>query len=123
MYRLYVEDICLCIGSLAECDKYIKKNLCSGYYLVKVKGDDNMRKQVMKFWQLDELGEDKFESLLVFGYLTFEDYGTQSTIYYDVNNDCLPVNENIIKNGSKNLCGSYFYGTKDQYLRFLSYKL
>lgn len=123
MYRLYVEDILLFIGSLGDCDKYIKKNLCSGYYLVKVKGDDNMRKQVMKFWQLDELGEDKFESLLVLGYLTFEDYGTQSTIYYDVNNDCLPVNENIIKNGSKNLCGSYFYGTKDQYLRFLSYKL
>ena len=123
MYRLYVEDILLFIGSLGDCDNYIKKNLCSGYYLVKVKGDDNMRKQVMKFWQLDELGEDKFESLLVLGYLTFEDYGTQSTIYYDVNNNCLPVNENIIKNGSKNLCGSYFYGTKDQYLRFLSYKL
>lgn len=123
MYRLYVEDILLFIGSLVDCDNYIKKNLCSGYYLVKVKGDDNMRKQVMKFWQLDELGEDKFESLLVLGYLTFEDYGTQSAIYYDVNNDCLPVNENIIKNGSKNLCGSYFYGTKDQYLRFLSYKL
>lgn len=123
MYRLYVEDILLFIGSLGDCDNYIKKNLYSGYYLVKVKGDDNMRKQVMKFWQLDELGEDKFESLLVLGYLTFEDYGTQSTIYYDVNNDCLSVNENIIKNGSKNLCGSYFYGTKDQYLRFLSYKL
>lgn len=123
MYRLYVEDILLFIGSLGDCDKYIKKNLCTGYYLVKEKGVMFMKKQVMKFWKLDELAEDKFESLLVLGYLTFEDYGTQSTIYYDVNNDCLPVNENIIKNGSKNLCGSYFYGTKDQYLRFLSYKL
>lgn len=123
MYKLYVEDICLCIGSLADCDRYIKKNLCTGYYLVKTKGADIMRKQVQKFWKLDELGEDKFESLLVLGYLTFEDYYIQSTIYYDDNNDCLPVNKNIIKNGSRNLYGSYFYGTKDQYMRFLSYKL
>ena len=121
MYKLYVEDICLCIGSLDECNKYIKKNLCTGYYIVK--GVDIMRKQVMKFWKLNELAEDKFESLLVLGYLTFEDYGTQSTIYYDNNNDCIPVNVEIVKNGSKNLCGSYFYGTKDQYTRFLSYKL
>lgn len=118
MYRLYVEDICLCIGSLSDCDKYIRKNLCSGYYIVK--GDDSMKKQqVMKFWKLDELSEDKFESLLVLGYLTFEDYGVQSTIYFDINNDDLPVNTNIVKNGAKNLTGSYFYGTKDQYLYFL----
>lgn len=120
MYRLYVEDILLFIGSLSDCDKYIRKNLCTGYYLIK--GDDVM-KQVMKFWRLDELTEDKFESLLVLGYLTFEDYGIETTIYYDNNNDCLPVNIEIVKNGSKNLCGSYFYGTKDQYMRFLSYKL
>lgn len=121
MYRLYVEDICLCIGSLAECDKYIKKNLCTGYYLVKVnKGVDKMRKQVMKFWRLkDWVDEDQFESLMVLGILTFEDNGTQSTIYFDINNDDLPVNTNIVKNGAKNLNGSYFYGTKDQYLYFL----
>lgn len=122
MYRLYVEDICLFIGNLDDCDKYIKKNLCTGYYLIK--GDDSMKKQqVMKFWKLDELSEDKFESLLVLGYLTFEDYGVQSTVYYDNNNDCIPVNIEIVKNGSKNLSGSYFYGTKDQYMRFLSFKL
>lgn len=120
MYRLYVEDICLCIGNLADCDRYIKKNLCTGYYLVKVnKGVDKMRKQVMKFWKLDELAEDKFESLLVLGYLTFEDYGVKTTVYYDNNNDCIPVNIEIVKNGAKNLTGSYFYGTKDQYLYFL----
>lgn len=123
MYKLYVEDICLCIGSLADCDKYIKKNLCSGYYLVKTKGEDYMKKQVMKFWKLDELAEDKLESLLVLGYLTFEDYGVETTVYYDNNNDYIPVNKNIIKNGARNLCGPYFYGTKDQYMRFLSYKL
>lgn len=122
MYRLYVEDILLFIGSLGDCDNYIKKNLCSGYYIIKVKGDDVM-KQVQKFWKLDDLSEDKFESLLVLGYLTFEDYGIETTIYYDNNNDCLPVNIEIVKNGSKNLSGSYFYGTKDQYMRFLSYKL
>ena len=121
MYRLYVEDILLFSGSLDDCDKYIKKNMCTGYYIVK--GADTMRKQVMKFWKLDDLGEDKFESLLVLGYLTFEDYGVQSTIYYDNNNDCIPVNVNIVKNGARNLYGSYFYGTKDQYMRFLSYKL
>nr|DAW77606.1 MAG TPA: hypothetical protein [Caudoviricetes sp.] len=121
MYKLYVEDICLFIGSLNDCDKYIKKNLCTGYYLIK--GDDAMKKQVQKFWKLDDLGEDKFESLLVLGYLTFEDYYVQSTIYYDDNNDCIPVNKKIIKNGARNLCGPYFYGTKDQYMRFLSYKL
>lgn len=122
MYRLYMEDICLCIGSLSDCDKYIRKNLCSGYYIVK--GDDSMKKQqVMKFWKLDELSEDKFESLLVLGYLTFEDYGVETTVYYDNNNDCIPVNIEIVKNGARNLCGSYFYGTKDQYMRFLSYKL
>lgn len=81
-----------------------------------------MRKQVMKFWSLDLTGEDKMESLSVLGYLTFEDNGTQSTIYFDNNNDCIPVNKNIVINGSKNLCGSYFYGTKDQYTRFLNYK-
>lgn len=122
MYKLYVEDICLFIGSLGDCDKYIKKNLCTGYYIIK--GDDVMKKQqVQKFWKLDELAEDKFESLLVLGYLTFEDYGTKSTIYYDVNNDCFPVNEEIVKNGARNLSGSYFYGTKDKYMRFLSYRL
>lgn len=121
MYRLYVEDILLFIGSLADCDRYIKKNLCSGYYIVKVnKGVDKMRKQVMKFWRLkDWVDEDQFESLMVLGILTFEDNGTQSTIYFDINNDDLPVNQNIIKNGAKNLSGSYFYGTKDQYLYFL----
>lgn len=123
MYRLYVEDICLCIGSLADCDRYIKKNLCTGYYLVKEKGVMFMKKQVMKFWKLDELAEDKFESLLVLGYLTFEDYGVETTVYYDNNNDCIPVNIEIVKNGARNLCGPYFYGTKDQYMRFLSYKL
>lgn len=123
MYRLYVEDICLCIGSLGDCDKYIKKNLCSGYYLVKVKGADIMRKQVQKFWKLDWEQEDKMESLMILGYLTFEDYKTQSTVYYDVNNDCIPVNENIIKNGARNLSGDYFYGTKEQFTRFLNYKL
>ena len=121
MYRLYVEDICLYIGNLADCDRYIKKNLCTGYYLVKVnKGVDKMRKQVMKFWRLkDWVDEDQFESLMVLGILTFEDNGTQSTIYFDINNDDLPVNTNIVKNGAKNLTGSYFYGTKDQYLYFL----
>ena len=123
MYRLYVEDICLCIGSLADCDKYIRKNMCTGYYLVKEKGADIMRKQVQKFWKLDWEQEDKMESLMILGYLTFEDYGTQSTVYYDVNNDCIPVNENIIKNGARNLSGDYFYGTKDQFTRFLNYKL
>ena len=121
MYRLYVEDILLFSGSLGDCDKYIKKNLCTGYYLVKVnKGVDKMKKQVQKFWKLkDWVDEDQFESLIVLGILTFEDNGTQSTIYFDINNDDLPVNENIIKNGAKNLSGSYFYGTKDQYLYFL----
>ena len=123
MYKLYVEDICLCIGSLSDCDKYIRKNMCTGYYLVKEKGDDIMRKQVQKFWKLDWEQEDKMESLMILGYLTFEDYGTQSTVYYDVNNDCIPVNENIIKNGARNLSGDYFYGTKDQFTRFLNYKL
>lgn len=122
MYRLYVEDILLFIGSLGDCDNYIKKNLCSGYYIIKVKGDDVVKKQVQKFWKLDDLDEDKFESLLVLGYLTFEDYGVETTIYYDNNNDCFPVNIEIVKNGAKNLSGSYFYGTKDQYMRFLSYK-
>lgn len=120
MYRLYVEDICLLIGSLSDCDKYIRKNMCTGYYIVKVKGDDFMRKQVMKFWKLDLAGEDKFESLLVLGLLTFEDNGVQSTVYYDVNNDDLEVNENIVKNGARNLSGNYFYGTKDQYNYFLN---
>ena len=115
MYRLYVEDICLCIGSLAECDKYIKKNLCTGYYLIK--GDDAM-KQVMNFWKLDELAEDKFESLVVLGYLTFKDNRTQSTIYYDLSNNDLE--ERFVENGSKTLCGDYFYGTKEQYLHFLN---
>lgn len=121
MYRLYVEDILLFIGSLGDCDNYIKKNLCTGYYLVKVnKGVDKMRKQIMKFWKLkDWVDEDQFESLMVLGILTFEDNGTQSTIYFDINNDDLPVNTNIVKNGAKNLTGSYFYGTKDQYLYFL----
>lgn len=123
MYRLYVEDICLCIGSLADCDKYIRKNMCTGYYLVKEKGDDIMRKQVQKFWKLDWEQEDKMESLMILGYLTFEDYKTQSTVYYDVNNDCIPLNENIIKNGARNLSGDYFYGTKEQFTRFLNYKL
>ena len=123
MYRLYVEDICLCIGSLADCDKYIKKNMCTSYYLVKEKGADIMRKQVQKFWKLDWEQEDKMESLMILGYLTFEDYKTQSTVYYDVNNDCIPVNENIIKNGARNLSGDYFYGTKGQFTRFLNYKL
>lgn len=120
MYRLYVEDICLCIGSLSDCDKYIRKNMCTGYYLVKIKGDDVMRKQVQKFWKLDWEQEDKFESLLVLGLLTFEDYGTQSTVYYDVNNDDLEVNENIVRNGARNLSGNFFYGTKDQYNYFLN---
>lgn len=111
-------------GNLTGCDEYISKNMCTGYYIIKVnKGDDVMRKQVQKFWKLNDLGEDKFESLMVLGYLTFEDYKTQSTIYYDVNNGAFPVNENIVKNGSKNLSGDYFYGTKDQYTRFLNYKL
>lgn len=123
MYRLYVEDICLLIGSLSDCDKYIRKNMCTGYYIVKEKGADIMRKQVQKFWKLDWEQEDKMESLMILGYLTFEDYGTQSTVYYDVNNDCIPVNENIIKNGARNLSGDYFYGTKDQFTRFLNYKL
>lgn len=118
MYKLYVEDILLFSGSLGDCDKYIKKNLCTGYYLIK--GDDVMKKQVQKFWRLkDWVDEDKFESLMVLGILTFEDNGTQSTIYFDINNDDLPVNQNIIKNGARNLSGSYFYGTKDQYLYFL----
>lgn len=79
-----------------------------------------MKKQVMKFWRLkDWVDEDQFESLMVLGILTFEDNGTQSTIYFDINNDGLPVNTNIVKNGAKNLTGSYFYGTKDQYLYFL----
>lgn len=123
MYRLYVEDICLLIGSLADCDKYIRKNMCTGYYIVKEKGADIMRKQVQKFWKLDWEQEDKMESLMILGYLTFEDYKTQSTVYYDVNNDCIPVNENIIKNGARNLSGDYFYGTKEQFTRFLNYKL
>ena len=123
MVRFFVEVICLCIGSLADCDKYIRKNMCTGYYLVKEKGDDIMRKQVQKFWKLDWEQEDKMESLMILGYLTFEDYGTQSTVYYDVNNDCIPVNENIIKNGARNLSADYFYGTKDKFTRFLSYKL
>lgn len=124
MYKLYLDDTLLFTGSLNECDNFIKKNMCTRYYLIKVnKGVDKMRKQVQKFWKLADLGEDKFESLMVLGYLTFEDYKTQSTIYYDVNNDAFPVNEEIVKNGSKNLSGSYFYGTKDQYMRFLSYKL
>ena len=63
MYKLYVEDILLFIGTLAECDDYINKNMSTGYYIVKVKGDDNM-KQVMNFWKLDLAGEDKFESLV-----------------------------------------------------------
>nr|DAF07520.1 MAG TPA: hypothetical protein [Caudoviricetes sp.] len=118
MYKLYVEDILLFSGSLGDCDKYIKKNLCTGYYLIK--GDDVMKKQVQKFWRLkDWVDEDQFESLMVLGILTFEDNGTQSTIYFDINNDDLPVNENIVKNGARNLSGSYFYGTKDQYLYFL----
>lgn len=117
MYRLYVEDICLCIGSLDDCDKYIKKYMCSGYYIVKVKGDDSM-KQVMNFWKLDLAGEDKFESLVVLGYLTFKDNGTQSTIYYDCNDDDLE--ERFVENGSKTLCGDYFYGTREQYLHFLN---
>ena len=117
MYRLYVEDICLCIGSLADCDKYIRKNMCTGYYLVKEKGDDNM-KQVMNFWKLDLAGEDKFESLVVLGYLTFKDNGTQSTIYYNSNDDDLE--ERFVENGSKTLCGDYFYGTREQYLHFLN---
>lgn len=120
MYRLYVEDICLLIGSLSDCDKYIRKNMCTGYYIVKEKGADIMRKQVQKFWKLDWEQEDKFESLLVLGLLTFEDYGTQSTVYYDVNNDDLEVNENIVKNGARNLLGNFFYGTKDQYNYFLN---
>lgn len=123
MYRLYVEDICLLIGSLSDCDKYIRKNMCTGYYIVKEKGADIMRKQVQKFWKLDWEQEDKMESLMILGYLTFEDYKTQSTVYYDVNNDCIPVNENIIKNGARNLSGDYFYGTKEQFTRFLNYKL
>ena len=112
MYRLYVEEICLLIGSLADCDKYIRKNMCTGYYIVKEKGADIMRKQVQKFWKLDWEQEDKMESLMILGYLTFEDYKTQST-----------VNENIIKNGARNLSGDYFYGTKEQFTRFLNYKL
>lgn len=124
MYKLYLDDTLLFTGSLNECDNFIKKNMCTRYYLIKVnKGVDKMRKQVQKFWKLADLGEDKFESLMVLGYLTFEDYKIQSTIYYDVNNDAFPVNENIVKNGSKNLSGDYFYGTKDQYTRFLNYKL
>lgn len=117
MYKLYVEDILLFIGTLAECDDYISKNMCTGYYLIKVKGDDNM-KQVMNFWKLDLAGEDKFESLVVLGYLTFKDNGTQSTIYYDLNNNDLE--ERFVKNGSKTLCGDYFYGTREQYLHFLN---
>ena len=123
MYKLYVENICLLIGSLSDCDKYIRKNMCTGYYIVKEKGADIMRKQVQKFWKLDWEQEDKMESLMILGYLTFEDYKTQSTVYYDVNNDCIPVNENIIKNGARNLSGDYFYGTKEQFTRFLNYKL
>lgn len=120
MYRLYVEDICLLIGSLSDCDKYIRKNMCTGYYIIKEKGADIMRKQVQKFWKLNWEQEDKFESLLVLGLLTFEDNGVQSTVYYDVNNDDLEVNENIVKNGARNLSGDYFYGTKDQYNYFLN---
>lgn len=120
MYRLYVEDICLLIGSLSDCDKYIRKNMCTGYYIIKEKGADIMRKQVQKFWKLNWEQEDKFESLLVLGLLTFEDNGVQSTVYYDVNNDDLEVNENIVKNGARNLSGNYFYGTKDQYNHFLN---
>ena len=97
----------------------ISERIC----LVKEKGDDIMRKQVQKFWKLDWEQEDKMESLMILGYLTFEDYKTQSTVYYDVNNDCIPVNENIIKNGARNLSGDYFYGTKEQFTRFLNYKL
>lgn len=29
MYKLYVEDILLFIGTLAECDDYISKNMCT----------------------------------------------------------------------------------------------
>ena len=117
MYKLYVEDILLFIGTLAECDDYISKNMCTGYYIVKVKGGDNM-KQVMNFWKLDLAGEDKFESLVVLGYLNFKDNGTQSTIYYNLNNNDLE--ERFVKNGSKTLCGDYFYGTREQYLHFLN---
>lgn len=120
MYKLYVEDILLFFGTLAECDDYISKNMCTGYYIVKEKGDDNMKKQVQKFWNLGMAEEDKFESLVVLGYLTFEDDGKQSTIYFDNNNEELEVNKNIIINGSKNLSGCYFYGTKDQYNYFLN---
>lgn len=120
MYKLYVEDILLFFGTLAECDDYISKNMCTGYYLIKVKGDDCMKKQVQKFWNLDLTSEDKFESLVVLGHLTFEDNEIQSTIYFDNNNDDIPVNKNIVVNGSKNLCGCYFYGTKDQYNYFLN---
>lgn len=120
MYRLYVEDIYLLIGSLSDCDKYIRKNMCTGYYIIKEKGADIMRKQVQKFWKLNWEQEDKFESLLVLGLLTFEDNGVQSTVYYDVNNDDLEINENIVKNGARNLSGNYFYGIKDQYNYFLN---
>lgn len=123
MYKLYVEDILLFKGTFSECDKYIRKYMCTGYCIVKEKGVMFMRKQVQKFWKLDWEQEDKMESLMILGYLTFEDYKTQSTIYYDVNNDCIPVNENIIKNGARNLSGDYFYGTKEQFTRFLNYKL
>lgn len=120
MYKLYVEDILLFIGTLAECDDYISKNMCTGYYIVKVKGDDNMKNKVQKFWNLGMVEEDKFESLVVLGYLTFEDNGTQSTIYFDNSNEKLEVNKNIVINGAKNLSGNYFYGTKEQYLYFLN---
>lgn len=120
MYKLYVEDILLFIGTLTECDEYISKYMCSGYYIVKEKGDDSMKKQVMKFWNLDSAGQDKFESLVVLGYLTFEDNERQSTIYFDNNNDELEVNKNIIINGAKNLYGNYFYGTEEQYKYFLN---
>lgn len=119
MYKLYVEDILLFAGTLAECDNYISNYMCTGYYLIKVKGDDNIKNQVQKFWNLGMFEEDKFESLVVLGYLTFEDNGKQSTIYFD-NNEELEVNKNIIINGSKNLSGCYFYGTKDQYNYFLN---
>lgn len=117
MYKLYVRYLFILSGTLADCDEYISKNTCTGYYIVKVKGDDDM-KQVMNFWKLDLAGEDKFESLVVLGYLTFKDNGTQSTIYYDLNNNNLE--ERFVKNGSKTLCGDYFYGTREQYLNFLN---
>lgn len=37
MFKLYVDDICLFIGTLSQCYDYISNYMCTGYYLIKIK--------------------------------------------------------------------------------------